>query len=299
MSSPMRVSRRAAVGLGALSGALMGCSPAEVTTKAAFKRPPRALLRDRTWIWGHGARTLNGQSGIPDGKPLGEVAAARSLGVSNLAVIRWSGKPQPPYDAFVSNMAKLPGAGWSVVDSAPESTASKIDAALAIADEAPNLNTLWLDDLFILPMKITPAELDNLRIKAHNRPRPLDLNAVVYVTQMADAGIDLSPLDKVDVVTLWAWDGSDIDLLPEHFARFRKAFPPKRMMLGVYMWDFGASRPIGLARMQRQLDLALQWMKSGEIEGVVFHSTPLVGRPIAEVDMARGWIAKNGATFIR
>lgn len=288
--------RRSLLG-GALAAASVVTATAGCSHAKSGNRPTHAL-RDSLWIWGHGASTLNGQSGIPDGKPLSQVAAARALGVANLAVIRWSGKPVPPFDNFVRNMAKLPGAGWSVVDSAPETTASKVEAAFQIADAAPNLNTLWLDDLFILPMKITPGELDSLRIRAHNRPRPLDLNAVVYVTQLADAGIDLSPLDKVDVVTLWAWDGHDIDHLPEHFARFRKVFPPKRMMLGVYMWDFGAGQPIGSERMQRQLDLALQWMASGDIEGVVFHSTPLVGRRIVEVDMARSWIAKHGATQI-
>ena len=299
MMSLVTMTRRTA--LLASATAALATLPASCAAEPAARQTRRAsgTVRDRLWIWGHGPHTLDGDVNLPDGPVLGEVPAALALGVPGLAVIRWSGKPAKPFGPFIKRLSAMGQVGWSVVDNSPEPTAEKIDTALALADRVPNLTTLWLDDLFILPMKITPKELADLRTRAHARPKPLDLAAVLYATQLTDAGVDLSPLEQMDVVSLWTWDGADIDRLPDIMAEYRRQFPTKRTMLGLYMWDFGGAAPIGVKRMRRQLDLALGWLRSGEIEGVVFHSTPLVARSIAEVGMAKRWIARHGSTQLR
>lgn len=278
------------------TGFTASCADASTTLRAKRRRRRASLVRDRLWMWGHGAHTLDGEFAIPDGPVQGLAKSALELGVPNLAVIRWMGLPRSPFGRFARTLEPLRSVAWSVVDSAPESTGVKINTALDLADRIPNLTTLYLDDLFVEPVKITPDQLADLRVRAKARPRPLDLAAVLYVSQLE---LDLSLLHQVDVVSLWAWDGADIDRWEEHMRRYRELLPAKRTVLGLYMWDFGANAPIGAERMQRQLDVALAWLQSGNIEGIVFHSSPLVSRPIAEVAMAKRWIARNGSALVQ
>ena len=60
------------------------------------------------------------------------------------------------------------------------------------------------------------------------------------------------------------------------------------------MWDFGEGKPISLKLMEHQCRLGLQWLKKGEIEGMIFHCTPLCDMKLEAVEWSKNWIARHG-----
>ena len=83
-------------------------------------------------------------------------------------------------------------------------------------------------------------------------------------------------------------------LLFKNFAAYRAIAPDKRTLLGIYMWDFGAHAPIDMHHMRNQLDVALEFYNAHEIDGLVFHCTPLVNKGLEAVDYARRWLDRHG-----
>ena len=59
------------------------------------------------------------------------------------------------------------------------------------------------------------------------------------------------------------------------------------------MWDFGNAKPVTPELMRHQLEVALGLFKEGQIEGMIFHCTPLCDIGLEAVDTARQWIADH------
>jgi hypothetical protein len=60
------------------------------------------------------------------------------------------------------------------------------------------------------------------------------------------------------------------------------------------MWDFGEGKPISSKLMEHQCRLGLQWLDKGEIEGMIFHCTPLCDMNLEAVEWSKKWIARHG-----
>ncbi|MCL2119267.1 MAG: hypothetical protein FWH27_12655 [Planctomycetaceae bacterium] len=96
-----------------------------------------------------------------------------------------------------------------------------------------------------------------------------------------------------DVVSFWTWHATDLVVLEDNFKKFRELVPDKPTLLGIYMWDFGNSKPITMELMKLQLDFALEKFQQKQIEGMIFHCTPLVDLGLEAVDYSRKWIAEH------
>ena len=59
--------------------------------------------------------------------------------------------------------------------------------------------------------------------------------------------------------------------------------------------DFGGKKELSAEFMARQLDFAYRLYLDRQIEGMIFHCTPLCNKGLAAVDYAREWIAEHGA----
>ena len=59
------------------------------------------------------------------------------------------------------------------------------------------------------------------------------------------------------------------------------------------MWDFGGKQPIDLEFMKYQLDFALELFRKGEIEGTIFHCTPLCNKGLEAVEYSKKWIEET------
>jgi hypothetical protein len=134
--------------------------------------------------------------------------------------------------------------------------------------------------------------LCNVRRRLEVGGRRLDVWVTLYTHQLTPA---VRPhLELCDRITLWSWRSADLKALEANLARLEALAPGKPIMLGCYMWDFGAGRPIPLEAMRRQCELGLQWLKAGRIDGMVFLGTPVCDLGLETVEWARRWIAEVG-----
>ena len=296
-------SRRRFIGTAVLGTAAFALAQTSDFSYAEDFREYEPNLRDRLWMWGHGPGTTNDLYNIPTGKNIDMADAIDSMGIPNVCVIRWRGKPEPPFDEYVKQFRKTKRVAWSVVDGAPQEYPQKKQWGFELIETMPNLTGFFLDDYFHgdavpasgqidSPACLTLDEIRNLRKEMDALKRPTDLSVVLYSNQI-QPGIKRH-IDVCDVVSFWTWHATDLVALQDNFKRYRDIIPDKPTLLGIYMWDFGNAKPITMELMKLQLEFALEQFKQGQIEGMIFHCTPLCDLGLEAVDYSRKWIAEYG-----
>ena len=261
-------------------------------------------LRDRVWMWGHDARSLKNSYGL--GSRGGDIMpgeAIKYMGIPNVCMVRFTGTPLPPFDDYVKQFARAKRLTWSFVDGdGRHTTQQKRRQALDLAAKLPNFVGLDMDDFFLgnalpktdgaeAPAHLSVEQVQQVQKELVVRGRRLDLSIVLYSNQLHPA--IKRHLDIVDVVYFWTWRARDLENLEGNFAAYRKIIPTKRTRLGIYMWDFGEGKPIPLKLMEHQCRLGLQWLRKGEIEGMIFHCTPLCDMKLEAVEWSKNWIARH------
>jgi len=263
-------------------------------------------LRDRLWMWGHDSGVYDGPNGvynIPLGEPISMADGIKSMGIPNVCVIR-GGISDADYREQFRDVKRV---AWNLSSGSNESYRALKDHAFGLRETMPNLTGYYLDDFFrfgdrpgfdrnsetvMAPAALSLEELKRLHeeMTAHG-PR-LELSMVLYTHLLCPA---IKPaLRHVDVVSLWIWNGGDIEKIEESFQTYRALAPDKPTLLGIYMWDFGGRKELSVELMAKQLDYAHGLFKEGRIDGLIFHCTPLCNKGLAAVDYARDWIAKHG-----
>ena len=118
---------------------------------------------------------------------------------------------------------------------------------------------------------------------------------VIYSDTLRDLGQGIKlHLDCCDVVSFWTWFAANLVSLEDNFRKYREIVPDKPTLLGIYMWDFGNMKPITMDLMKLQLAFALKKFKQGQIDGMIFHCTPLCGLGLEAVEYSKKWIAEYG-----
>jgi len=225
------------------------------------------------------------------------------MGIPNVCVIR-DGTPDAEYREQFRDVKRV---AWKLAAGSNESYRSLKDYVFSLRDAMPNLTGYYLDDFFrfgdgtefdrnseteAAPASLSPEEMERLREETLAYRRRLDLAMVLYTHQLCPA---VKPVMRfVDVVSLWIWDGADIERIAANFRKYRSLVPDKPTLLGIYMWDFGGRKALDERLMANQLDHAISLYKNGQIEGLIFHCTPLCNKNLAAVDYARDWIARHG-----
>ncbi len=292
----------ALVGTGVLSVGPARSGAAEVGRPAYENN-----LRDRLWMWGHDSGVYDGPKGvynIPLSAPISMADGIRSMGIPNVCVIR-DGTPGEDYRRQFKDVKRV---AWNLSGGSNKSYRELKDYVFGLRETMPNLTGYYLDDFFRFgdrpdfdrnsemvpaPAALSVDEMRQLREETQAYRRRLDLAVVLYTHQLCPA---IKPLARyADVVSLWIWAGADIQKIEENFKTYRALMPDKPTLLGVYMWDFGGKKELDQAFMVKQLDYAYRLYKEGQIEGLIFHCTPLCNKGLAAVDYARAWIARHGA----
>ena len=298
------LTRRDFLQTAALSTATLTLTGSTTVQAATDLRRYEPNLRDRLWMWGHGPGTTNGICNIPVGKNIDMADAIDYMGIPNVYVIRWMGKPEPPFDEYIKQFRKTKRVGWSIIDGATQSYEQKKRWAFGLFDKMPNLIDLNLDDFFHgvgpkegekdFPANLSLEQLAELKKEMATVKRNPHLSVVLYTGQSHG---QLHPsinhhLDYCDVVLYWTWHATDLVALENNFKRYREIVPNKPTLLGIYMWDFGNSKPITMELMKHQLTFALEQFKQGQIEGMIFHCTPLCDLGLEAVEYSKKWIAE-------
>lgn len=272
--------------------------------------PYERNLRDRLWMWGHDAGSLVKGYGIGDkGTDIQPAAALAYMGIPNVCMVRFTGTPLPPFDDYVKQFARTKRLTWGFVDHATNfTTEEKKHQALDLASRTPNLVGLDMDDFFIgdatpkagsseADASLTVSQVEQVKHELVVAGRRLDLSMVIYSNQVRPE--IKKHVDLVDTVYFWTWKAHDLVNLEANFAAFRKIVPRKPVLLGIYMWDFGEKKTIPVDLMEHQCRVALDWLKKGEIEGMIFHCTPLCGMKLEAVEWSKNWIARHADDIVR
>ncbi len=261
---------------------------------ASLAEPQR--VRDRFWLFACVAGADNEGWHLKRPSRMTPAEGAFYLGVPNLIMVCWKGKPAPPYDQYAIPFRPLKQVVWSVVGSGGETADRERKAVFALAERTPNLTGIFMDDFFTNEgdkvAKLSSDELRGLRKQGELADRRLDLWVVLYTHQL-DLPVQ-EHLKLCDKVTLWTWRSADLEHLETNMARFEKLAGRSGKLLGLYMYDFGAKGEMPVDRMQRQCELGLQWLKEGRIEGMIFLANTVADLDFEAVEWTRQWIARVG-----
>jgi hypothetical protein len=264
-----------------------------------------STLRDRLWMWGHEPETINGHDNVPIGNKISMADAIRSMGIPNVCVISYLDKPEPPFGEYIKQFRDTKRVAWSLISGPPRKYTyeQQKNEAFALLEKMPNLISFYLDDYFqgsaipaagsdISPACMTVEQIRSLQEEMQKLKQKPQLSIVLYAHQLHPG---IKPhIDCCDVVSLWTWWANDLAVLEQNFNKYREIVPDKPTLLGIYMWDFGNSKPISVESMKLQLDFALVKLKQGQIEGMIFHCTPLCDLNLEAVLYSRKWIAEHG-----
>lgn len=277
-----------------------------------YKYPEyKNILKDHLWMWGHDSGDYDepGNSyNIPLSPPISMADGIKYMGIPNVCVIRRTGIPKD--EDYLMQFKDVKRVAWALAMGENESDQTSYhnlrNYVLNLRDGMSNLTSYFLDDFFrfnaksltdensveLAPATLSMEEMKQLYDELHTYKRRLDLAIVLYAHQLHPS---IQPYMRyVDTVSLWIWDGSGIQKIEETFNKYRSLVPDKPTLLGIYMWDFGGNKELDQDFMIKQLDFARKLYMEGEINGMIFHCTPLVNKNIEAVNYARSWIAKHG-----
>jgi len=277
-------------------------------------------IRDRLWMWGHDSGSLRHYiSDKQSGGTILPAAAIKYMGISNVCMVPFTGTPRPEaYDEYARQFADpaVKRFTWSFVHGSSRNSNKIKAAALRQAAKYNNFVGLDMDDFFrgravstskelnadgksstIAPAALSPSQVIDVQKELSTtaskcRGKKLDLSIVWYTHQLNPS--IKAHIDQVDVVYFWTWNANHLANLEKNYKAFRDICPDVRVRLGVYMWNFNNKAVIPLAVMKHQLDFACRWLKSGEVEGLIFHCTPLCDMGLEAVEYCRRWIDQHG-----
>jgi hypothetical protein len=260
-----------------------------------------STVRDRLWLWGHDAGSHNEGWGLPRPSRMTPTEAAFYLGIPNLIMVRYRGRPTLPFDQYALPFRALKRVVWSVVGASGETDERERSHVLDLAARHPNITGLMLDDFFGSeqpaqqgddPAALPPDKLRELRSGLTGAGRRLRLWAVVYEHQLDRP---LAPyMELLDLVSFWTWDSGKLQGLESNLERLEKVAPRNGRVLGCYLWDYGRKKPMPLDLMRHQCELGLRWLRQGRIEGMIFLASCLCDLELEAVEWTRNWIALVG-----
>ncbi|MCK5845326.1 MAG: hypothetical protein KAG97_11505 [Victivallales bacterium] len=264
------------------------------------------ILKENLWLWGqnagsHHAASANQSWKLPGVNRMGPVEGAESLGIENICRVVMGGAPEPPFDSDSERMKNMRQVVWSAMGDAGSTRndeESDLDEVLRQAAKFANVTGAVLDDFFVNPefndgkaARLAVDEVRVMRDRLHACPaRPLDLWVVSYKRQL-DWHVE-EYLELFDVISYWNMKASDeFDEIEDDFGKIVAQTLGKRRMLGCYMWNYGAGKPLSFDEIQAQCELYSEIIERGDAEGIIFCSNCCADLGLDAVEWVREWIA--------
>jgi hypothetical protein len=251
------------------------------------------------WLWGHEAGAHNKSWGLPGPSRITPTEAAFYLGVPNLIMVRYHGRPSLPFDQYAVPMRGLKRVVWSVVGAGGQTDDEEREHVLDLAARHPNITGVMMDDFFGSETSqaddspVLPADkLRELRSQLVAGGRRLSLWAVLYEHQL-DKPL-ARYLELLDTVSFWTWDCEKLQRLEGNLERLEELAPHCGRVLGCYVWDYGKKKPMPLELMRHQCELGLRWLRQGRLSGMIFLASCICDLELEAVEWTRDWIAKVG-----
>ena len=261
-------------------------------------------IRDALWMWGQEAGSIHRHASnawkLPGMSRMTPAEGAYYLGLPNIMIVRMANEPAPPFRQYALPLRRLKRIVWSIVGDASSKDNDRqpdLEEVIRLGEDFPNLTGAIMDDFFrkdpAAPGRYTPEQVAGFRRQLRAAKRPLDLYITLYAHNF-DLPIR-AHLEAVDAITFWTWNAKDLNSLESNFLRLEEISPPgQRKLLGLYMWDFGASAPMPMDAMEHQCRLGLEWLKSGRVEGLIFLASCIADLELEAVEYARRLIDRVG-----
>ena len=135
-----------------------------------------------------------------------------------------------------------------------------------------------------------PEHIRSIRGLLAKHAPAVNLWGVVYTMNLGIRGIERY-IQELDVLNLWTWHAKDLVHLEDSVSACRKSFPHKPIVLGLYLHDYGEGRSMPADLMDLQCQTALELLKSGAIQGIVFLT---IDNEPETIQRADEWIAQVG-----
>ncbi len=258
-------------------------------------------VRDRCWIFCCPPNTDFGT--VQQRSVMTAVESAFYLDVPNVIMVQASsgeaqyGRFGSPFEQYALALRPMKRVSWAIVGSGGFTTPEETREVMDLAKRTPNITSIMLDDFFTSKAEgdrahMTVDELQAVRQEIESGDKNMDLLVTYYYTRFFPLPLE-DYLELIDVVTLW---GSTADLpnLEQTIAQVEKQMPGKRVMLGLYMFDFGNKAPVPVDLMEHQCETGLNWLKQGRIEGLIFLGNTVADLDFPSVEFSRQWIAEVG-----
>ena len=168
-----------------------------------------------------------------------------------------------------------------------------MDEILAVAAKDKRIMAAINDDFMCgdRPLIYTPEVLRQQREELRTSlDRPLELWSVYYDRDLEKDVFAQSR--EFDVTTYWTWYSENLRDLEKNLQWARSLTPDARVILGVYMYDYGNCCPISDDLMKLQLDFAYEKYQTGQIEGMMLCSNCNADIGLTATQITKDWIAQ-------
>ena len=245
-------------------------------------------IKEHLYLWCHNAGVYNqGIPGLTEKSDLTPVEAAQCMGIDNIIMVSYAGKPTPPFAPIQEGFAHFSRVIWSIIGdcaSRYENPEGYVDEVISLHRRNSNVAGGIMDDFFNPERTF---DLNAISQKMHKAELPLWV--VVYENQLCQPAV-IEQLELCDVISFWTWQARNLAAMEGNLSMLRDKLPSKKLAAGLYMWDFGGEMPLSMQLMRHQCDVALDYLEKGIIDDIILLGSPLVGMNLPTIDFARQWI---------
>ena len=220
---------------------------------------------------------------------------AMLLDAQNMLMVNCDGEPAPFSEealGYAESFARMKRVLWGGTGSGGFRIGNEEAFICKLAEKYPNIAGEFLDDLSSrfhgVPDRDARALefLRGIRAGLDKAPRRMDLYVTWYWHETPYPGM----MDYVDGFSFWTWQSAELPRLAERFEAAEEIYRQKKILLGIYMYDFPARHPVSLDLMEYQCEYALSLLRQGRIDGMIFEANSVMGVGLESEAWLRAWV---------
>lgn len=262
-----------------------------------------ATVRDKLWMFGVRPHqddiwlkpTDNARVPYRQRSRITPAEGAMLLDTPNMLMVGCDGEPAPFSEealGYAESFGRMKQVLWGGTGSGGFRTGNEEEFLCELCERYPNIAGEYLDDLTgrFSGMADAPeravALLRKIRAGLDRACRPMELYVTWYWHERPYPGM----MDYVDGLAFFTWQSSELPLLRERFESCFELYREKKILLGIYMYDFPARRPVPTELMELQCEYALSLLKEGRIDGMILEANSVMGVGLPSERWLREWL---------
>lgn len=261
-----------------------------------------AISKDKLWLLGETPGSHHNVKGynLPGENKMTPMEGLEYFGIKNLCRMKMRSDMGMTYmdDPYiVDDKGVMDKLCLTLVGSAAwrpkEGTRDDMDELLEIAKRDKRFMAAINDDFFTAgrPQIYTPEVLREQREMLHTAfDRPIEFWTTNYEREVIKNIEVHAHTMEYDLATVWIWYSENIRELQKYLEWGKTLTKDGRVILGIYMYDYGNCCPLPDDLMKMQLDFAYEKLVSGEIEGAMLHSSCNMDIGLSSTAITKQWI---------